>query len=131
MWALLAIGFAAALATFLWGRTRGVSAERRLYALILIVMQALYVGFVLVKPSLRAFTLEIAVLLLCWGLAAGSRRGWSWLLPAGYLSHGLWDLRHAWLVTDYVPSGYAQMCLAYDWPLMVYFLVRLRSWSRS
>lgn len=129
MWVLLAIGIGAAVATLAWGRQRGPRAEQLLYAAILVAMQVIYLAFVVVQPSLEALTLETAFLLVCLGLAAGGRR-LALLLPVGYLFHGFWDLRHGWLVTNYVPSGYAEICVAYDGLLMLYFLTRLRAWSR-
>ena len=81
------------------------------------------------------FAVEGAYLVACWGLAAGSkRRGVGWavaLLPVGYLMHGLWDLRHAFAATAYAPSGYPEVCVAYDWLLVIYFLTRLPAWSRA
>jgi hypothetical protein len=127
---LVAVGFGAALVTLVWGRRRSARAERRLYVTILIVMQALYLGFVIVRPSARAFVVEAAFLLVCWGLAAGGRR-WALLLPLGYLLHGLWDFRHGAQLTAYVPSGYPEVCAVYDWSLMLYFLTRVKAWSRS
>lgn len=129
-WSLLAVGAGAALATLTWGRGRGPEFERRLYVTILVAMQALYLGFVVVRPSGRGFVIEAVFLVVCWGLAAGSRRI-ALLLPLGYLMHGLWDLRHGALVTPYVPSGYPELCVAYDWLLVVYFLTRLRAWTRT
>lgn len=129
IWVLLAIGIGAALATLVWGRKRNARSERHLYAAILIAMQALYLGFVIVQPSARGFAVEAAFLLVCLGLAAGSRR-LALLLPVGYLFHGLWDLRHATLLTEYVPSGYPEICVVYDWCLMLYFMTRLKAWSR-
>ena len=130
MWVLMAIGAGAAVATLLWGRKHSVRSERQLYAAILVAMQALYLGFLIVQPSARGFAAEAVFLLVCWGLAAGSRR-LAFLLPVGYLLHGLWDLRHGSLSTGYVPSGYPELCVAYDWLLTLYFLTRLRAWSRS
>ena len=130
IWVLLAIGIGGALATLVWGRKRSARSERHLYAAILIAMQALYLGFVIIQPSARGFAVEAGFLLVCLGLAAGGRRV-ILLLPVGYLFHGLWDLRHATLLTEYVPSGYPEICVAYDWLLMLYFVTRLKAWTRS
>ncbi len=130
MWVLLAIGIGAALATLVWSRKQDARSERRVYAAILVAMQALYLGFVAVKPSVHGFLVETVFLLVCWGLAAGGRR-MAVLLPVGYLLHGLWDLRHAMLLTEYVASGYPEICVAYDWLLALYFMTQLKAWSRS
>lgn len=127
---LFAVGAGAALATLAWARGRGPAFERRVYVTILVAMQALYLGFVVVRPTVRGLVVEAAFLLVCWGLAAGSRRI-ALLLPLGYLMHGLWDLRHGAVVTAYVPSGYPELCVAYDWLLVIYFLTRLRAWTRT
>lgn len=127
---LVAIGIIGALATMAWGRRRSPLSEQRLYVTILVVMQALYLGFVFVQPSGRGVFAEAAVLLAFWGLAATGRRV-AWVLPVGYLLHGLWDLRHGALITAYVPSGYPEVCVAYDWAVALYLFTRLRVWSRS
>lgn len=93
-------------------------------------MQALYLGFVFVQPSGRSLALEASVLVAFGLLAAGGRR-LAWILPLGYVAHGLWDLRHGALVTAYVPSGYPELCIGYDWALALYMLARLRAWSRA
>lgn len=130
MWFLLVIGILAGLATIVWLRGKSSHAQQRWFAAILVAMQAIYLGFVFVQPSASGFGAEAAVLLLFVALAAGARRA-AWWLPVGYLLHGLWDLRHGALVTAYVPSGYPELCVAYDWLLAGYFLTRLGAWSRS
>lgn len=127
MWFLLAIGVAAALATVAWGRRGSSGSELRLFVVILVVMQGLYLAFVLIQPSGRALGIEAGVLVVFLALAAGARR-FVWLLPVGYLLHGLWDLRHGALVSSYVPSGYPELCVAYDWAVAIYLVTRLRAW---
>lgn len=129
MWLLIAIGIAAALGTLASGRRLSGHAEQRLYVTILFVMQALYLAFVFVAPSGRGFLVESTVLLVFWALAAGGSR-LSWILPVGYVLHGLWDLFHGARVTAYVPSGYPELCLAYDWIVALYLATRLRAWRR-
>jgi len=130
MWSLLIIGILAALATAFWLRGKSAPAQQRWFAGILVAMQTIYLGFVLIQPSARGLGVEAAGLVLFVALAAGGRRA-AWWLPVGYLLHGLWDLRHGALVTAYVPSGYPELCVAYDWFLAGYFLTRLGAWSRS
>lgn len=129
MWFLFAIGIAGALGTVAWSRRWSSQSEPRIYLTILVVMQAIYVGFVFVQPSARALAVETAVLVVFVGLAAGGRR-LAWVLPVGYVLHGFWDLRHGALVTAHVPSGYPELCVAYDWAVAIYLVARLRAWSR-
>ena len=99
--------------------------------MVLLAMQVIYVGFVALEPSGNALGIELGVLVVFAALAYGAWRGVGWLLPAGYLLHGLWDLQHKLAGTGYVPMAYAILCVAYDGFLMLYFLSRLRAWSAA
>ena len=130
---LYAIGIGAALVTMVWARWRGPRIERLRWGTVLVVMQAIYVGFVVWGilaggASLRGLGLELALLALCWLFAWAAWRGQALFLPLGYLAHGSWDLFHELAGTGYVIDGYPDLCVAYDWFLMLYFLTRLRVW---
>ncbi|MBT8469145.1 MAG: hypothetical protein KJN97_10380 [Deltaproteobacteria bacterium] len=128
MWLLFSIGIVAALATLLWARRKAPASERRVFITILVAMQAVYFGFVFVAPSVRGFAVEAALVLVFWALARGAGKV-AFLLSLGYVLHGFWDLRHDALMTAYVPLGYPEICVAFDWFLAAYFLTRLGVWS--
>lgn len=98
--------------------------ERLRWATVLVAMQAIYVGFVVIEPSWRAFGIELALLAVFWGIASRIwRRGRLWL-PIGYFLHGAWDVGHHIVGSPCAPSGYPELCVAYDWFLVVYFFTR-------
>lgn len=119
-----------------WARWKGPWVERLRWATVLIGMQVIYVCFAVFEAfggelPVRGLGLELALLVICSFLASRAWRRQSIFLPIGYLLHGSWDLVHELAGTDYVVAGYPEMCVAYDWFLMLYFLTRLRVWSQE
>jgi hypothetical protein len=70
--------------------------------------------------------IEAAGLVLFPAAAVASLVALPWLLPAGLVAHGLWDLAH--LGRGPVPDWYAIACAFVDVPLGIYAWSRLPAW---
>ena len=120
----IVVGALAALATLVLARRQG-SREGLVWAIILIAMQAIYVGFSAAAGAdglLREGSLLVVFALM----ATAGLRVSAWLLPLGYLAHGGWDLFHLRNLApseSYAPALYPELCVGYDWLLFFYLLI--------
>ncbi len=105
--------------------------ERRLLALFLVAMPAVYLGSLALHGGGRGWLgVELAGQAAFAVIAlAGLRR--SWVLVAGLAAHGLlWDLWHHGR-TPFMPDWYATGCLAVDVGYALYAASRVRAWDAA
>ncbi|HYC68414.1 hypothetical protein [Brevundimonas sp.] len=109
------VGVGLALAVSLMGRWVGLDRDRAFYPVILIVSASYYALFAAMAgatPVLGAETAMFAVFLIA-GLVGF--RSSLWVVVAGLLGHGLFDLGHELLVTNPgAPDWWRMFCLGYD-----------------
>lgn len=101
--------------------------EPRFWALVLVVMQLIYLAFALFAPDRPGMLREGLVLAVFTVVAVLGSRFSSWFLALGLLAHGAWDLRHLLERQDYVLPFYAELCIGFDWLLFFYLVVSARS----
>ena len=87
-----------------------------LFAMLLIFIAAIYVGFALLDGRRREALIETVMVALFFVLAILGL----WVTPdflvAGYVAHGAWDaLHHPKAVQTKVVSWWPPFCLVYDW----------------
>lgn len=79
----------------------------------------MYIAAIYVGPAIgslaAADVIECLVSLAFFGVALVARRGSNARLAAGYLGQGWWDAAHSHVIHAALPSGYAPMCLGFDW----------------
>jgi len=115
----LLIGFGATLAG--WDR------ERAFYSTVLVVVATYYALFAVVGGSMQALgaeALPIAVFIAA--AVVGFRRS-MWLVAAGLVAHGIFDLAHGeWVENPGVPVWWPRFCMAYDVTAGAYLACLLR-----
>ncbi len=109
--------------------------EQLFYALSLIPIALIYIGFCYYYQRTDALAVEwIGVAIFSVFAVLGQ---WLWLgfLALAYVAHGLWDLGHELYhnsVMGYswtpVPMGYAVFCVVYDLIVAGYVVKRWRVW---
>lgn len=131
----LVIGLLAAIGSVTISRSRfSPRVEHRFFALLLVLIAAMYLVFVAYFGDDSTFRPEV------WAAAVFAAFGflglrWPVLLVLGYALHGGWDLAHEiWAqlepaaggarpLTD-IPLAYGVFCAAYDWYIAGYFFTR-------
>ena len=136
----LVIGILAAIGSVTISRSRfSPRAEQTFFALVLILIAAMYLVFVAyfgdystLRAEASAAGVFAALGLLGLRLPA--------LLMLGYALHGGWDVGHEiWAhlgaaaggvrsLTD-IPLAYGVFCAAYDWYMAGYFFTRREAWA--
>jgi hypothetical protein len=78
---------------------------------------AIYVGFALQKGTVRQIAVEAIVATFFFAIALAGLWWNPWVIPAGYVAHGLWDAYHHVRSRDLVPipTWYPAFCAAFDW----------------
>jgi hypothetical protein len=91
------------------------------------VTAGVYLGFALQDGRSSALGVEVVGLALFAALATiALARQTAWLLAAGYVGHGLWDLvHHRRGIDTAMPWWWVPACLGYDLVLGAYILIRL------
>ena len=137
----LVIGALAAIGSVTISRSRfSPRVEHRFFALLLILIGAMYLAFVAYfgdHSTLRPEASAVAVFAVL-GLL-GLR--FPALVVLGYALHGGWDLVHeigahhgvgptdALRLTN-IPLAYGAFCAAYDWYMAGYFFTRRAAWAQ-
>ena len=117
--AILAIGF-----LLLARRSKGFAKEKRIYAVGLVVVALIYVGFGLFSDSVRWIIIEIMGVpiyaLFAW---LGVKKS-GWFLAVGWALHVLWDAGLHGVSTPFVPHWYVAGCLGFDLLVAAYIAVQ-------
>lgn len=86
------------------------------FAVILVLIAGVYIGFAIEDGRRNKLVVEVAVALGFVALVLLGMWKWPWLIPAGYFLHGVWDLLHHPLkIGARVRKWYPPACIAYDW----------------
>ena len=118
--ALLAIG-TGALATL-----TGMDRSRAFYPTVLIVVASYYGLFAVMASATAALWPEINAFALFTLAAIVGFRSNLWIVVAGLVGHGIFDLLHPHVIANEgVPAWWPAFCLAYDGALGLYMAVRL------
>ncbi len=133
---MIAAGIGVALGSAAIGIARRSRWERHLYALSLITLPLIYVGFALLADAETAAWLELVVgipfIVAGVLLARHAPRAVFAMLGLLWLSHGLYDLAHGHLfVNPGTPTWYPAFCAGVDVAIGVYLLLRWRSANLS
>lgn len=86
-------------------------------AVVVAVIGAIYVGFALQRGSIKQIAVESVIAAIFVGVALAGLWWNPWVIPAGYVAHGLWDAFHHGRSHDLVeiPHWYPPFCAAFDW----------------
>jgi hypothetical protein len=89
--------------------------DRAFYPTILVVIASYYSLFAVMAGSRHALIIESAVVIVFLGAAGVGFRYSLWLVVAGLLAHGVFDVLHGQLITNPgVPVWWSPFCLTYD-----------------
>ena len=122
------IGVGLAVAVGLFATLVGFDRERSFYAAVLLVVASLYSLFAVLGGSTHALLAESAVMAAFIALAAIGFRTSMWLVVAGLMGHGLFDLVHGLLIANPgVPGYWPAFCSAYDVAAAAYLATVLAS----
>ena len=126
-----AIGVGLALATFGFGRISGFDRDRAFYSTVLIPVATYYILFAAMAPSQSPWLIESIIAGVFVAIAAIGFRSSLWIVAAGLVAHGVFDLAHARLVDNPgVPSWWPAFCMAYDVALGAVMALFLAKGSR-
>lgn len=110
-----AIGVVLALVTGVFVRSVGFDRDRAVYPTIMIVIALYYVLFAVMGGSVRALSIESAVMLGFASVAVLGFAGNLWWVVAALAGHGVFDLVHGrWIANPGVPAWWPAFCLACD-----------------
>ena len=110
-----ATGLIAALLVSIFGRSAGLDRERAFYSTILVVVAHYYVLFAAVGDSMQALAIESIGLCLFAGVAVAGFRKHMWIVAAGLVGHGVFDVIHAQLIDNPgVPVWWPPFCMTFD-----------------
>lgn len=120
-WMYLLIGFVFAVVSVFVIRKLLPDKERSFWGLALVIAAAIYVVFALVGGAHDYLPMELGGILLYGTFAwLAVRHNLLWL-AAGWALHVVWDVwLHSGEASDFVPTGYAEMCIGFDVALAVY-----------
>lgn len=91
-----------------------------LYAALLALIGAVYIGMALEQGSQRQLVVQFVIALGFMGMGLLGLWFFPWLLVAGYFLHGVWDwLHHRGDLNLRLRGWYAPFCLVYDWLIAV------------
>ena len=122
IWILLGLGSGGVL--LVYARSKGRQSEKRILAIALVIVAAVYVGFALVWGNTRWILIEIAgvpVFSIFAGLALRHSVNW---LTIGWALHPAWDAGLHLLGPGHaiVPVWYAVACIPFDLLVAAYLL---------
>ena len=111
----IVIGVVLATAVGLFATLVGFDRERSFYSAVLLVVASFYALFAVLGGSMHALLVECAVMAAFIALAAIGFRTSMWLVVAGLMGHGIFDLVHGLLIANPgVPGYWPAFCSAYD-----------------
>lgn len=94
-------------------------------ALQLAAIAAVYAGSSLTDGRVSVVSLEVIGVIAFFSLSLFGRWSSPALLAVGYFVHGAWDaLHHLGAIPTFLPDWYAPFCLAYDWLVGAFIVVR-------
>lgn len=111
--------------------------EKAFYALTLIPIALIYIGFTYYYGDLSAIGAELFGVLIFLIFSLLAQFVATWVLVVGYISHAIWDLLHEVFVVQLmedvtwsqVPIGYAAFCLTYDLIIAFYVYKNIDRWN--
>jgi hypothetical protein len=110
-----AVGVALAVGVTLFARLVGLDRDRAFYPTILIVIAILYDLFAVMGGSTEALLAESLAGCLFAASAVLGFKGSLWLVVAGLVGHGVFDLFHGHLIANPgVPRFWPAFCGGYD-----------------
>jgi hypothetical protein len=105
----LALGLAA------FARWSGFDRERAFYPSVVLVVASYYVLFAAMGGSLHTLAVEAVVMAVFTVAAVLGFKRYPWLVVAGLVGHGVFDLVHDLLITNPgVPEWWSAFCLTFD-----------------
>jgi len=101
--------------------------DRAFYATVLLVVASYYALFAVMAGSMNALLAEsVPIALFVLAAAIGFKRS-AWIVVAGLIGHGLFDLMHGRLIVNPgVPVWWPMFCMAYDVTAGVYLAAILK-----
>ena len=122
--ALIGIVLAITIGIVLWSGMIPFEITITIHGLLLAIIGAIYIGFAFNDGRLGITVLEIAVSIVFFALAFLGMLISPYILAAGFLAHGFWDLaHHPKVVTTKVPRWYIPFCAVYDFIHASFFLL--------
>lgn len=82
----------------------------------------IYVGFAISDGRTEHLAIEIAAAVVFLAVALIGRWYSIYLLGAGYIMHGIWDILHHWIIDTEVVHWYPDICLVYDVIIGLYII---------
>ena len=126
------VGVVIGLLTFAVGRFAGFDRDRAFYPTILIITASYYVLFAVMGASSSALAAEIIGLLVFFAAAVAGFKITQWIVAAGLVGHGVFDLVHGYLVTNPgMPAYWPAFCLAFDVSLAAALAVLIRARAKQ
>jgi hypothetical protein len=129
----IVIGVVLAIVVGLFATIVGLDRERAFYSVVLLVVASYYALFAVLGGSMHTLLAECGVIVVFVALAVIGFRTSMWLVVAGLLMHGLFDLVHGFMIDNPgVPRDWPVFCAAYDIVAAAYLAVLVtRSRSRA
>lgn len=111
----LIVGTVLALAVVLFARASGFDRSRAFYPTVLVVTASYYVLFAVIYGAGSDLASESVIMAIFLALAVVGFRISLWVVVAGFVAHGVFDLiRHSLLAGPGVPPSWPAFCLAFD-----------------
>lgn len=111
----IAIGTGLALFVGFGARLVGWDRDRAFYSTVLVVVATYYALFAVVGGSMQALGAELLPIALFIAASVVGFRSSMWLVAAGLVAHGAFDLVHGhWISNPGVPVWWPRFCMAYD-----------------
>ena len=118
----LAIGY-----ILLVRRSRSYTGEKRSFAIGLVVVALIYVGFGLLSGSLKWMLIELVGIPIYTLFAWLGLKKSGWYLVVGWALHPLWDAGLHDYSTPFVPHWYIGGCIGFDLLVACYIALRQKS----
>jgi hypothetical protein len=120
------IGVLLAIAVVVFSALIGLDRERSFYATVLVVNASYYTLFAVMGGTRHTLIVEILAGTLFCVLAAFGFKGSLWLMAAGLIGHGIFDLvRRGVIENPGVPRWWPGFCMAFDVAFGGWLVVRL------
>jgi hypothetical protein len=121
------VGVLLALAILIFTSAVGFDRDRSFHPVVLLIIASYYDLFAVMGGSTRALLSELLVTVAFVAVSTVGFRRNLWLVVAGMVSHGLFDLVHGALIEDPgVPHWWPMFCLTFDVTAGAYLAWRLR-----
>lgn len=124
-----AVGIILGIAVGIFSTVVGLDRDRALYPAILVVIASYYGLYAVLGGSNTAIVLETLVGLLFVAVAAVGFRVDLWIVAAGTVGHGIFDIFHHLIIENPgLPTWWPMFCMSIDITLGVYLAWLL--WSK-